>query len=64
MFLCGSPLQGGVLGELPDLNDLEDGDLKHQIDFRQVYAGVLRDWLQVDERKVLGNSYEPLKLFG
>lgn len=64
MFLCGSPIQGGVLGELPDLNDLEDGDLKHQIDFRQVYAGVLRDWLQVDERKVLGNSYEPLKLFG
>jgi len=45
-----------------DLTDLDDGDLKMQFDFRQVYSGLLRDWLAIPAESVLGGSFDPLKL--
>lgn len=63
MFLCGGGLTPGFHGSLPSLTDLQDGDLKHAIDFRQVYATVLESWLQVDSAGILGGAYETLPLF-
>ncbi len=62
MFLLGSPVQGGIRGENPDLENLINGDLRHTTDFRQVYATVLEDWLQVAHRQVLGREFEKLDL--
>ena len=45
MFLAGSRVRGGLVGEHPSLNDLDDGDLKFHTDFRQVYATLLERWL-------------------
>jgi uncharacterized protein (DUF1501 family) len=45
----------------PDLGDLDNGDLKYKIDFRQIYASVLDNWLGVDSRKILGKSFEPIR---
>lgn len=45
IFLFGSGLKGGVYGTNPDLNDLDNGNLKHQFDYRQVYTTILSDWL-------------------
>ena len=54
----------GVIGELPSLTDLDDGDLKFKIDFRQVYAAVLKDWLKtVAVESHLGGKYEPVSVF-
>jgi uncharacterized protein (DUF1501 family) len=39
------------------------GNLKHAIDFRQVYATVLDQWLGVSSEKVLGQKYAPVDLF-
>jgi uncharacterized protein (DUF1501 family) len=61
MFLIGGGLKrAGLLNELPDLTDLNEGDLKHNIDFQRVYATVLRKWLQVDDRAILKGDYTPL----
>ena len=58
VFLAGTPVRGGLVGNAPDLANLDSGDLKMQLDFRQVYAAILDDWLQVDSENVLGKSFE------
>lgn len=61
VYLIGGGLkQGGMMNDLPDLQNLTDGDLYHTVDFRNVYATILENWLQVDVRKVLGNDYSNL----
>ena len=64
MFLAGPGLKPGPCGAHPSLTDLDDGDLRHHTDFRQVYATVLDRWLGVDSEAVLGARYEALKVFG
>lgn len=57
MFLIGSRVKGGVYGKVPNLMDLDDGDLKHEIDFRQVYATTLDQWLGGDSGVILGQNF-------
>jgi uncharacterized protein (DUF1501 family) len=55
MFLISGGLkQKGLLNAMPDLSDLEDGDLKYQVDFRDVYATILYKWLNADDQAILG----------
>ena len=62
MFLLGGGLkQKGVLNPMPDLDNLDDGDLKYNVDFKNVYATVLHNWLGADDVKILGKQYERLK---
>lgn len=56
------PLKAGILNETPDLSDLDEGDLKHTIDFRRIYAGLLEDVLQTDSQRILGKNFDPLRL--
>lgn len=58
MFLIGSMVRPGVLGDHPSLTDLDQGDLKYGVDFRSVYAGVLEQWMQADAVKVLGKKFQ------
>ena len=61
MFFIGNGLkQKGILNPLPDLNDLQDGDLKHKIDFKNVYATILKNWLNADDQKILGKQFDRL----
>lgn len=61
MFLVSGGLQQkGVLNALPNLADLQEGDLKYQVDFKNVYATVLNKWLQADDKKILGSQYDYL----
>lgn len=61
MFLIGGGLkQKGIINSMPDLNDLDDGDLKYNIDFKTVYATVLKNWLDADDKAILGKKYEHL----
>ena len=61
MFVSGAAVKGGVHGDYPQLDDLDDGDLKHHTDFRSVYATILNRWLQVSAPKVLGGEFANLK---
>ncbi|MDB5388680.1 MAG: hypothetical protein JWM11_4326 [Planctomycetaceae bacterium] len=62
VFLAGSKVQSGILGEHPSMTDLDDGDLKMRFDFRQVYATLLDRWLAVDTKAVLGGEFSLLPL--
>ena len=62
MFLVGGGLkQKGVINAMPDLADLDEGDLKYKIDFKNVYATILKNWLGADDTKILNSKYESLK---
>ena len=41
---------------------MEDGDLKHLVDFRQVYASILQQWLQAAPVAVLGEDFTTLPI--
>lgn len=57
MFFIGGGLkQKGVLNAMPDLTQLRDGDLQHTVDFKDVYATILKNWLGADDKKILGRS--------
>jgi uncharacterized protein (DUF1501 family) len=43
-FIFGGKIKGGLYGNQPQLNNLENENLKHQIHFREIYASVARDW--------------------
>ena len=59
MFLVSGGLkQKGMINAMPDLNDLQEGDLKYKVDFKNVYATVLNKWLNADATKILGKQYD------
>jgi uncharacterized protein (DUF1501 family) len=62
VFLAGAPVRGGLIGPPPDLANLENGDLKFAVDFRDIYATLLRRWLLVDPMPVLGRRNEGLPI--
>lgn len=57
MFVIGGKIKPGIYGSHPSLQDLDDGDLKYNIDFRSVYATILNRWLNVDQKNILGNNF-------
>lgn len=61
IFLGGGLREKGLLNPMPDLLDLDEGDLKYKVDFRQVYATLLDGWLEADAEKVLGNRFDLLR---
>ena len=48
VFLAGAKVPDRVIGEHPSLTQLDRGDLKHSIDFREVYASVLSTWMGLE----------------
>ena len=62
MFIIGQKVKAGLLGKYPSLapGDLVNGDLKYNVDFRSVYAGVLEDWLKTPSAPILGRQFQPL----
>ena len=53
VFLLGDGVRGGLHGEPPSLTDLDDGDLVHTVDFRDVYATLLADVLGAEPARIL-----------
>ncbi|MCB0635322.1 MAG: T9SS type A sorting domain-containing protein, partial [Lewinella sp.] len=69
LMLFGPGLEGnGFLGGLPDLDNLDNnGNLQFTVDFRQIYATVLEQWLCLDPDQVdlaLGDTFERLHDLG
>lgn len=59
MFLIGSKVKGGLHGPIPDLDHLQDGDIAHTCDFREVYAATLDHWMGGDSEVVLAQKFTP-----
>jgi len=63
MFAFGGRVKAGLYGTAPNLDNLDQlGDLVYETDFRQVYAGVLQGWMNVDPERVLQGKFEPISL--
>jgi uncharacterized protein (DUF1501 family) len=67
LMLFGPAVNGnGFVGDDVNLTDLDNnGNLKHKVDFRDVYTTVLQDWLCADELTadtILGGAYSKIAL--
>ena len=62
MFLAGKPVIPGHYGTPPSLTNLVDGDnLQHTVDFRQVYATAVDNWMQPGASEtVLKGRFAPI----
>ena len=63
MMALGGSVRGGIYGTAPNLRpgheSLENnsGDVRHETDFRSVYARVIDSWLGADSTGILGGNY-------
>lgn len=54
-IVLGGGVKGGVYGRQPSLTDLVDGEPRHTVDFRRLYATAAERWWTLpDARKALG----------
>ena len=62
VFVMGKNLKKqGLYNDLPSLGDLDkNGNLKYEIDFREIYATILDKWLAVDDVAILNKSFSKL----
>lgn len=60
-FISGGLRQKGLLNEMPDLANLDEGDLKYKVDFKNAYATVLKKWLGADDTAILQKKYSYLE---
>ena len=64
MFVVGDRIKAGLLGRYPSLAaaDLFEGDIRYNVDFRNVYAGILESWLKTPSAPILGRSFAPFQM--
>ncbi len=65
MFVIGDTVRGGIYGQQPSFTDLDQaGNMKFKVDFREVYATILKNWLEADARSILGGDFADVGFFG
>ena len=55
-FVMGGRVKAGLYGEYPSLDELEDGDLVHTMDYRAIYDRVCSNWLNQKNNEWSGFS--------
>ena len=65
VYVMGASVKGGHHGQAPDLTRLNaEGNMVHTVDFRQVYASVIEQWMGADSAALLNGRFATLPLFG
>ena len=61
-FVIGNRVKGGMYGDYPSLKpeDLNQGDMDPNYDFRGLYATVVDKWLGLDPNPIVGGEFEQL----
>ena len=59
-FVIGPKVKGGMYSEYPSMKaeDLVDGDLEPNMDFRGLYSTILGDWLGLDPVPIVNGQFE------
>ncbi len=59
-FIIGNSVKGGLYGEYPSLKeeDLLEGDLHFNNDFRSTYSTVLEQWLDLEAAPIVNGQFE------
>ena len=63
MMLSGPSMKRMLVGDLPSLTQLEDGDLKYHTDFRSVYRSVVEDWFGLQSAGMELGDFASIPLF-
>jgi uncharacterized protein (DUF1501 family) len=63
-FFIGNQVKGGIYGEYPSRKneDLEQGDLVPNRDFRGDYATIVEDWFGMDSKPIVNGGFEKLSV--
>jgi len=62
MLLVGGGLKGGVYGQHPAFDRLDNGDITYTTDFRSVYATVIEKWFGRPTTGIIAGSFPTLSL--
>jgi len=57
LFVLGGGVKPGLYGKQPSLTKLDKGDLIYNVDFRNVYATVLENWLKTPSGNILRGRF-------
>ena len=59
-FVLGDAVKGGQYGEYPSMKaeDLVQGDLNPNLDFRSIYTTLLEDWMKLDAKPIVNGAFE------
>jgi uncharacterized protein (DUF1501 family) len=59
VFVFGTKLNNGIYGENPGLleEDLHNGNLVYNIDYRQIYTSIIQDWFQGDNEALIETGF-------
>lgn len=59
VFVFGTQLNSGIFGVNPGLKpeDLHRGNLKYNIDYRQIYTSVIQDWFEGDNEALIKTGF-------
>ncbi|MCK4749811.1 MAG: DUF1501 domain-containing protein, partial [Bacteroidales bacterium] len=64
VFLFGTGLNSGIYGSNPNLdpddpeNDLHNGNLVYNIDYRQIYTSIIQDWFEGDNEALIQTGFQ------
>ncbi len=62
VMLIGGKVKPGLVGTHPRLDKLDDGNLKHQVDFRGIYSSILDQWLGVSSKEILMQPFSAINV--
>jgi uncharacterized protein (DUF1501 family) len=63
-FAVGDHVKGGIYGVYPSLEpgqQEEGGNLKYNMDFRQVYTTILEDWFGLEAAPIVNGQFEKVR---
>jgi uncharacterized protein (DUF1501 family) len=69
VFLFGKGLHSKIVGTNPDLNNLNNGNIIYNIDYRQIYTSVVQDWFGASSEAIQATGFSEwtdnrIELFG
>jgi uncharacterized protein (DUF1501 family) len=59
VFVFGTQLNNGIYGVNPSLlpKDLDNYNLKYNIDYRQIYTSIIQDWFEGDDQALIDTGF-------
>ncbi len=61
-FVMGGRVRGGLYGQAPGLDQLENGNLVHTVDFRSLYLAAAEKWWRLPAKKLMGGHFNSLNI--
>jgi uncharacterized protein (DUF1501 family) len=64
MFVVGGGVKGGIYGDHPSFDNMDNGDIRYTTDFRSVYTTIVERWLGRPATGIIAGSFGTIPLLG